>query len=190
MGEVERLSDNSILYSMKEFEKKLSKCKKEEKRVLVTDAIYILLYSHHNKPIYGRTMLMKQVFLLFEEIFKNEKISYQNPNFVPYNFGPYSFTVMEIIENLKNSGELVVQGRKNTKKEKFELSEKALEKAKHRFSTVSPKLKKLIKEKRIGWDQLGNDGMLRYVYLNYPDYKEKSIIKNRYSDIHWGIGKA
>lgn len=190
MSDIERLSDNSILYSMKEFEKELSKYNKEERKVLITDAIFILLYAHPNKPVYGRTMLMKQIFLLFEEIFKRNKIAHQSPNFVPYNYGPYSFTVMEIIENLKNSGDLLVQGRKNTKKEKFSLSEKATMRAKENFTSLPHGLKELIKEKRIGWDQLGNDGILRYVYLNYSDYKEKSIIKNRYSDIHWGIGKA
>jgi uncharacterized protein YwgA len=128
--------------------------------------------------------------LLFEEIFKNEKILFQNPNFVPYNYGPYSFTVMEIIENLRNSGDLVVQGRKNTKKEKFVLSKTAILKAKKKYSILPKNIKHIIKEKRVGWDQLGNDGILRYVYLNYPEYKEKSVIKDRYSDIHWGLGKA
>jgi hypothetical protein len=190
MSEIERLPDHSCLYSVEEFKKKLSSSTINTDQLLLSDIILILLAAHDDKPIYGRTMFMKQIFLFTEEILKKEKIEVQRPNFIPYIFGPYSFTVMETIDGLKYSGNIIIQGKKNSRKENFSLSDKARKKAKKLFAKLPKEIKKTIREKRIGWDQLGNDGILRYVYLNYPDYKEKSMLKERYSDIQWGIGRA
>jgi hypothetical protein len=195
MGEIEKLPDDSCLYSVDEFKKKLASGSVEKDQLLISDIIFILLAAHIEKPIYGRTMFMKQIFLLTEEILnkdvlKKEKLTLQKSNFIPYMFGPYSFTVMETIDGLKYSGNIVVTGKKNSRKESFSLSDKAKKKATKIFSKLPNDVKKAIREKRVGWDQLGNDGILRYVYLKYPDYKEKSMLKERYSEIQWGIGRA
>lgn len=190
MSDIDKLSDNSCLYSVDEFKKKLLTSTIDKNQFLLSDIILILLAAHTDKPIYGRTMFMKQIFLLTEEILKKENINIQKTNFVPYIFGPYSFTIMETIEGLKYSGNIIIQGKRNSRKESFSLSDKAVKKANKLFTKLPLKVKKTIRKKRIGWDQLGNDGILRYVYLNYPTYKEKSMLKERYSDIQWGIGRA
>jgi hypothetical protein len=39
-------------------------------------------------------------------------------------------------------------------------------------------------------DQYTIDGILHYVYNNFPEMKEKSKIRAKYKDIKWGRGKG
>ena len=56
------------------------------------------------------------------------------------------------------------------------------------FNKLPKSQKNEIAIKRKGWDQLGTEGILNYVYTHYPKYTEKSVIKNRYKDVIWGNG--
>lgn len=59
-------------------------------------------------------------------------------------------------------------------------------------------IKEKIKEKdlrdlitfRQSIDQYTVDGILHYVYNNFPEMKEKSKIRAKYKDIKWGRGKG
>ncbi|AEH06287.1 hypothetical protein [Methanothermococcus okinawensis] len=161
------------------------------KTILTTkDLVLIILYAQ-NKPIYGRTLLFKEIFLLYMEVLKDyNDFEIQNPNFIPHHYGPYSFDIAEILNQLEWFGYIQRIGRKNSTSEKFELTDKGKNEIKETFEKLPDKLKKEIKRKRKGWDQLGTDGILRYVYQNYEKYKEKSKIKNKYKDIIWGCGRA
>jgi hypothetical protein len=185
-------SDKTKIYSFKNFCKILDQVETDnDKRFLIRDMFLVLLYAKKDNPIYGRTMLIKQLFLLYNEVFdKFQEIAYQEPNFIPYDFGPYSFKSMKILDDLRFSKEIVVNGKRNTKKESFSLSEKGSMLAKGKFEALPKNLQTVIGERRIGWDQLGTRGILKYVYEKYPNMKEKSKIKRRYKDITWGIGKA
>jgi hypothetical protein len=185
-------SDKTKIYSFKEFCKLIDQPDSDDnQKLLISDLFLILLYAQNDKPIFGRTMLIKQLFLLYNEVFdKFHEISLQEPNFIAYDFGPYSFKSMKILDDLRFSKEICVDGKKNTKKESFSLTEKGANIAKQKFNTLPRPLQKDLKNKRIGWDQLGTRGILKYVYERYPDMKENSIIKKRYKDITWGLGKA
>jgi hypothetical protein len=185
-------SDKTKIYTFKEFCKLIDQTESDDnQKLLISDLFLILLYAQNNKPIFGRTMLIKQLFLLYNEVFdKFHEISLQEPNFIAYDFGPYSFKSMKILDDLRFSKEICVDGKKNTKKESFSLTEKGANIAKQKFKTLPRPLQKELKNKRIGWDQLGTRGILKYVYERYPDMKENSIIKKRYKDITWGLGKA
>jgi|Deesub1362A_J573_1020465.scaffolds.fasta_scaffold01045_8 uncharacterized protein YwgA len=185
---LKELPDKTKLYSAEMFKELLKKT--PENKILVRDAILMLLSVKNEKPIYGRTMIMKQIFLFYEEILKRRGLKFQDPKFVPYKYGPYSFTVMQALEDLYFAGYIKIEGRKNTRKERFTLTEKGLIEILNKFESLAESIKKEIEEKRIGWDQLGTDGILRYVYQNYPEYKEKSEIKKKYKEIEWGKGKA
>ncbi|WP_281767482.1 hypothetical protein [Methanoculleus bourgensis] len=183
----ELLEDGTKLYSFKEFTKLLADAKQSKKRkVLISDLILVLLYAHPEKPIFGRTMLIKQAFLLFEEVLSSAELEVQNPKFVPHNYGPYSFTVMQIVEDLWFSRCINVSGRKNSRKESFKLTKEGMNRAAEAFNKLNQEVQQDIRNKRVGWDQLGTDGILRYVYENYPDMKVNSKIKNRYEEIVWG----
>ncbi|MBA2858284.1 uncharacterized protein YwgA [Methanococcus maripaludis] len=162
-----------------------------EKIITVKDMILILFYSCKEIPIFGRIMFFKELFLLYEEILKNEKnLEVQKPEFKPYNYGPYSFDVADILEQLEWNEIIKRRGIKNRKTESFRLTEKGMLEIEEKFEKLNPELKEKIRSLRRGCDELGTDGILNYVYLNYPDYKEKSKIKNRYKEIIWGQGKG
>jgi len=185
-------SDSTRIYSFKEFCKMIDQSESDDShKLLISDLFLVLLYAKREKPIYGRTMLIKQLFLLYNEVFdKFQQINLQEPNFIAYDFGPYSFKSMKILDDLRFSKEISVDGKKNTKKESFSLTEKGTVIAKEKFKTLPPSLQKELENKRIGWDQLGTRGILNYVYERYPNMKENSKIKRRYKDITWGLGKA
>ncbi|MBO8182775.1 MAG: hypothetical protein H0Z28_08290 [Archaeoglobus sp.] len=185
---LKELPDKTKLYSIDEFKNLLKRS--PQNKILVRDAILMLLAARNRKPIYGRTMLMKQIFLLYEEILKKYGLKFQDPKFVPYRYGPYSFAVMQVLEDLDFAGYIKIEGRKNSRKERFMLTEKGLSEIINKFRTLDDKVQREIEEKRIGWDQLGTNGILRYVYQNYPKFKEKSELKEKYKEIEWGKGKA
>ncbi|MCW3990778.1 MAG: hypothetical protein NWE88_11975 [Candidatus Bathyarchaeota archaeon] len=180
------LPDKTIVYSYEEANKRLKNIIK--KKISVSDVILVLLYSHSSKPIFGRISLMKQVFLLIEEVLNKGEV--QDAKFVPYHFGMYSFTVGASLTNLEYSGFIEQRGKKNTKLERFFITTKGERHISSIFNEFSYELQNTIREKRQGWDQLGYDGILRLVYQNYPEYIDKSQIKERYKAIKWGRGRG
>lgn len=83
-------------------------------------------------------------------------------------------------------GYVQVKGRRNSNSESFSLTDKGKKFAKKTFNKLNRFTRNEIIEKRKGWDQLGTDGILNYVYTHYPKFKKKSLLKNRYKDILWG----
>jgi hypothetical protein len=157
-------------------------------KITVSDAVLLLLYSQHEKPVNGRVSMMKQVFLLINEVLKG--IDTQEPKYVKNRFGMYSFVVAENLTGLEFAGYIEREGRKNTKLERFEITEKGKKYIAPLFEGLPKKLRVTISEKRKGWDQLGYEGILRYVYHKYPEYHDKSVLKKRYAPIFWGRGRG
>ena len=179
---METASDKTKIYSYEKAEKIFQNIK--NKKFSKKDLILILLVARE-QSIHGRILLMKELFLLYNKILKADT---QNPKFVPYRFGPYSFHLSEVLNTLHIDGYLEVKGRRNSNSESFKLTKKGQKQAKSIFARLSKKEKDEIIVKRKGWDQLGTDGILNYVYTHYPKYKEISVIKNRYKDVIWGQG--
>lgn len=154
----------------------------------LTDVILHLLYAKREKPIHGRIAMTKQIFLAIKEVFGEEIV--ENPKFVPYRYGPYSFLLTHILSNLKYDDLVGVKGRKNTSSEKFFLTEKGEKIAKKKFAKLSKELQNELIDRRKGWDQNHIKGILAYVYNKYPEFTEKSMIKKRYKSITWGRAKG
>lgn len=184
MKNSEVFPDNTKFYSYEKAREVFNEI--ERKELAVSDVILVLLYSHPEKPIFGRVSLMKQMFLLTREILDQKKV--QNANFIPYRYGMYSFVVGNALTNLEYSGLVESRGKKNTKLEQFYITEKGQKKISRIFDSLPENLRETIREKRKGWDQLGYDGILRLVYQKYPEYKEESRLKERYKTIEWGRG--
>ncbi len=188
--EAEVLPDGTRLYSYDELRSRLGQMKMSTKeRLLARDAVLILLYAHREKPIYGRTALIKQLFLFYEEVVKKRGIPLQEPRFVPYRFGPYSFLMMNNVDALWHSGYITIEGKKNTRKESFLLTGAGEKMASDLFKRLPEEIQDDIRAKRNSWDQWGGD-ILQYVYTCYPSYKERSELKKKYGTIVWGQGKA
>jgi len=186
--DIETLSDGSIIYDFNTFKKVLSENDENRDIILIEDIILALLNSFDKKPIYGRTMLMKQIFLIYNEILSGKNLKIQEPHFVSYYYGPFSFLVSKTIDDLELDGCVERFGVKNSEIENFIISEKGKKKYSKRAFGKSTIIDE-IKQKRIGWDQLGTKGILHYVYTYYPDFKDKSIIKNKFKEITWGAGR-
>lgn len=182
--EMQVYSDGTVIFDYEEAEKLLSELKL--KKYTVADCILLTLFSQPEKPIVGRVVMMKEVFLIIKEILREENT--QDAKFIPYRLGMYSFTVGNALTNLEYSGFVERKGKKNTKLEQFSLTEKGKKYISRIWETLPPDTQKIAKEKRKGWDQLGYDGILRLVYRKYPEFKEKSCLKDRYKNITWGTG--
>ena len=160
----------------------------ETRRYGVADVVLLLLYAQRDKPVFGRTSLMKQVFLLIHEVLGEGQV--QAARYVPKRFGMYSYFVANTVSNLEIAGLVHREGRKNTKAENFRISEKGQERIASVFDSLPPDLQRTLMERRKGWDQWGLEGILHYVYQRYPSYRDTSILKNRYAPIIWGKGKG
>lgn len=179
-----RLPDKTTVYSYDRAKEIFDEI--EPTRVTVSDAILLLLYSQREKPVNGRVSMMKEVFLLVKEVLRG--VDTQDPKYVKNRFGMYSFLVTQTLTNLEFAGFMDREGKKNTKVERFKITDKGAKYIRPLFRSLSEDLRSTISEKRKGWDQLGYEGILRYVYQKYPEYRDKSVLKKRYAPIFWGRG--
>jgi uncharacterized protein YwgA len=180
------LPDNTSVYSYDKAREIFDEI--EPIQISVSDAVLMLLYSQHDKPVNGRVSMMKQIFLLVNEVLK--ELDVQDPKFVPNRYGMYSFNVTETLTNLEFARFIDREGKKNTRLERFKITDKGIKYIAPAFDKLPKKLQVTISEKRKGWDQLGYDGILRYVYQKYPKFRDKSVLKNRYAPIFWGRSKG
>jgi hypothetical protein len=181
---IERFPDGTVFYGYNQAKEIFEEL--EQREFSIADCILFLLYAYPSKPLCGRISLMKQVFLLTKEVLNEKRV--QDPKFVPHHFGMYSFIVANELTNMQFAGYLEAKGHKNSRMESFYITLKGKEHISSVWSCLPEDTKKLIKQKRKGWDQLGYDGILRLVYTKYPEFREKSRLKERYKPIKWGRG--
>lgn len=153
------------------------------KRFGPTEIILLLLAITPDKPIKGKTMMMKQAFLTEKQL----TFDIEDLEFVGHRFGPHSFLVENILKNMEFLN--LIEKKGTNKNPKYFLSERGNERAIKILNTLNATELKQLKEFRIGCDELGTDGMLRFVYNNYPDYINESIIKRRYVLVDWSKKK-
>ena len=173
-------SDGTRLYAYKEAVEAFDSM--ETKTFSITDLVLVLLGAQ-DKPVRGPTLLMKGAFLLYEEVLKDRSC---NPRFVKHLLGPHSFHVKEALRVLETDGILERRGRPNSGSELFRLTAKGARIAQRVMEKLPESERRLVSEKRAGWDQLGAGGMLKHVHAKYPEYKETSAAKTRYADVVWG----
>ena len=183
-GILEKFEDGTATISLEAVEEYLASVK--PKKFTLADATLILLYAQKDKPIFGRIMLTKEMFLLLNEILEKDDV--QDPKFVPYRFGPYSFVLGNVLSNLEFSGFINRTGRKNSRAEQFTLTDKGKNTATILWNKLSENVRMVLPKKRKGWDQLGVNGILKLVYGKYEEYTKNSCIKGRYKNITSGRG--
>jgi predicted transcriptional regulator len=183
-SQFETYSDGTVIYDYEQAERMIAELK--PKKYSVSDCILLTLFAQRDQPIVGRLVMMKEVFLIIKEVLNEQEI--QDPKYIPYRLGMYSFTVGNALTNLEYSGFIIRKGKKNTRLEQFELTQKGKDYIRKTWNSLNASTQKTAEEKRKGWDQLGYDGILRLVYRKYPEYKEKSCLKDRYKTITWGKG--
>lgn len=157
-------------------------------KIITVDQLIKVLLCLSDTPIYGRIMLFKEIFLIYQKL-KEKGIAVHDPRFVPYRYGPYSFFVAETLDLMETTGAIIHEGKKNTQMETFKINGKNV-KSDEILTIIDPAILEELKKYRKGLDQLGTDGILRKVYQDYPEYKLKSEIKERYKTITWGRGRG
>ncbi len=149
------------------------------------DQILLLLYSQKDRPIYGRTLLFKELFLFYKEMLENNEYELNaiNPQFIPYRFGPFSFPLSSSLTGLVVAKMIKVSGRAKSNMETFSLTEDGIKMAKLSYRRIPEKFVseffEILQERRVGWDQLGRAGIVRYAKAMFPKYALENRLSNK-----------
>lgn len=141
--------------------------------------VLVFLYAGHdratkNPAINGMLMFTKQFFVFVKEVKSDLQ---EHFNFIPFDYGPYSFVLKQIINDLVNEDYIVVE--KSDDRQDFILTNKGVEKAEMLSKNLDEKTKHTLENLRREATQLGYRGVLRYVYSRYPEYTTASKIRER-----------
>jgi len=179
-------SDESIWEQLSKLQNRVSKDSKN--LISLDELILITLAAQPDKPIYGKTMFMKQIFVIYEEIFKNKSdFRIQDGEYYPYKFGPFSDKVVDTTNDLVWSGNMeIINPRKNAGAV-YKLTPNGVIRGKILFNSLPKNYQDDLKEYRMELDELGNDGILNYVYHKYDQYTIKSTIKEKHKKTKWGV---
>lgn len=140
-------------------------------RLTSEEWVLAILYANDRKPIYGKLMLVKQVFLTTKEV---EPDLDKALDFFAYDLGPYSPSLAQLVDSLVEKRLVSAEGSGGDFV--FSLTSdgrKAAEEAWNKLPTVT---RELLARKRRAWDQLGYRGIVRLVYTKYPEYTGRSKI--------------
>ena len=134
------------------------------------DFILLLLNAGNQKPIKGNLFFQKEMFLIVEEVYPALR---EELEFVPYDYGPYSFNLVNILENLKEDNLISFEDSEGNEYSITHDGEEYL----NNIDFPRDIIKKVNKLK-IGSNKLGYKGLLRYVYFSYSKYTKNSKIKD------------
>lgn len=186
------------------------------KKMLGADYLLLLLYLNNQEPIKGAVRLTKMMFLFNEQIAdvlkKKVLESDKLPDFIAYNYGPFSKDVYEQIDLFTGIG-FVKMTDLNTKEEMSEIDDivetefidecyqgDSEFKAENNFweyritdmgkgfvekellSALTDEQKSILEAFKRKITEMPIKQLLYYVYTNYPDFTEKSLIKDEVLD--------
>lgn len=142
-----------------------------------TDIVLLLLYGDNGYPIDGNTRFEKLIFLTQKEIIDKWEIIMSSPfNYQSDRFGPMATEMYDEIVYLKENGMLEEIGKNH-----YKITEKG-----KRFvekvlinNRIPQKIVDAIDAKKRAYDRTELISLLRYVYEKYPDYTEKSEIRDK-----------
>lgn len=175
------------------------------------DYLLVLLYLDNCKPIKGAIRLTKMMFLFEQEIqplLKNLGIISDNmPNFIAYNFGPFSKDLYEQIDFFRNikfiktkdikaesMGEIddwcgewfdgvgdpinLGYSMDDSKYMQYEIDDLGKQYVERKILPVlDSKQQKLLEDFKKKLNKTSAKNILRYVYTKYPDSAANSLIK-------------
>ncbi|MCK4798840.1 MAG: hypothetical protein KAT05_15800 [Spirochaetes bacterium] len=167
-----------VVFGAEDAQELFDKIKKEE-TMSTSDIILALFYAQKDVPIKGMISLMKQSFLVEKEFTKEEHIKSEDGEYIPYKYGPYSYKVDEIVSILEENEIIKSYGRKSSNKEIFYLTDFGNEIAEKVFSKLTSEQQRKLSDLRKGWDQLGINGILKRVYMDYKNYLNNSVILSK-----------
>lgn len=130
-------------------------------------------------PIPGITAVQKQMFLLIKEFAPEHGIPSENPGFKAYRYGPYTMRIDRALQTLDELGYVRSKGRLNTNSEVFHLTDSGKERGEKLLSRFDDDTVKDLRLFKADIQQYTLDGLMTYVYSNYPDYTDRSEVFER-----------
>ncbi len=125
-------------------------------------------------PVAGRTMMQKQMFLAYNEVFEREAV--MDPEFRADYFGPYSPLVADLPYLLRSEGKVVISAR-GEGHSTYNLGRRGRDEAGYLASRkVARRQWNRLTEMKRSWDEFTTQGILRYVYRNYPEFTTKTKV--------------
>ena len=181
-------------------------------KLLGSDYLLLLLYINGKEPIKGSVRLTKMMFLFNEQIVpvlkRNGLESEKLPEFIAYNYGPFSKDLYEQVDLFTGIGFMQVRDLNETEEmsgvdnivekefvdECYEDDEETMSENSYREYcspdigsgvVVSELLGKLtssqlglLRQYKKKITEMTMKQLLHYVYTRYPQYAEKSLIKD------------
>ncbi len=138
--------------------------------MLIRERIALSLLEQSGKPL-SRTVFVKLMFLLRQETVLNNSARFYD--FVPYNFGPFSFALYRDLERLEQNGYV-------SKGENFvELCTSTLDQTQKQTCELAPAIKIAVNEIYRRYGRMSPKALIRNVYGRYPWYATKSQLDER-----------
>ncbi|WNY24487.1 hypothetical protein [Methanolapillus millepedarum] len=136
----------------------------------------LIIYSigSNNQPIKTKIEYQKLLFLV-STIFPQFK---EDLDFEPYNYGPYSEVADVLIEEFMVMGYVLTDT--NQKAPYYSLASDGLDEyTKIQSEDNFSEIRDIVDKTKRFVDELSDKELLVYVYVNYPEYIENSIIWDR-----------
>ncbi len=141
---------------------------------LKADEVILLLLKFGN--VSGRIMLQNQVFIAYKEILKD---NVSDLLFHPDQYGPYSRLITDAIAKLKFEGKIkIIPNYQFPHPTYYNITEYGKEYIYQiiREKRINDIIIKKLQEKKKDWDEWATDGIIQYVYRNYPEYATKTKV--------------
>lgn len=172
-------------YSIDEADKILKEISIEEfSEYSLFDAILLLLFADKDIPIDGKVKQQKEIFLAFKEVFPKLK-NFKQVDFDKKRYGPFSEEVDNTLDDMAFSNYISIEGRKKPNTMNISITSKGMNHIENKFSELPPEIQNELKQKRVDWDSMSTSGIMSYVYLHYPEYRENAIQKKRFKPLDW-----
>ena len=185
-------------------------------KLLGSDYLLLLLYINDKEPIKGSVRLMKMMFLFNKQIApalkKKGLDSEKLPDFIAYNYGPFSKDLYEQVDLFTGIGFMQVRDLKETEEmsgvdnivekefvdECYEDEDEIKSENSYREYRITdigsgfvknkllqklttPQLE-LLQQYKKKITEMSMKQLLHYVYTRYPEYAEKSLIRDEVLD--------
>lgn len=137
-----------------------------------------------SKPMYGRTRIVKAMFLLQRKLEEEFGID-AGFDFRAYKYGPFDEGVYEALEHVEMMKFVTITSAEKhdaaMDSRRYELTEKGREHGRELWAERTQREQALLKWVRYKQADRPLGSLLSYIYTNYPDMTTESEISHRYS---------
>lgn len=127
--------------------------------MLIRQKVVLSLLTQASEPL-SRIAFVKLVFLLRQETGLQTILRFYD--FVPYEFGPFSFTLYRDLESLRQNGYVTVEETRIT------LCERTLDQTRTKIAELSESIQAAVDEVVGQYARMNQNALINHVYRRYP----------------------